>query len=358
MCKRNLLIKLIIIFLILSSIICKEESAKKENNEENSKMQDSSEQTRAQNINNINKILNDNTKEEKVFDLLFLIDATGSMDNYIQAAKDETESISKELRQLYPEYHFKYGYIFYRDPIDYHSDIHQIIDLTDQVNDLPEQIGKIIATGGGDLPEDWAGAYKLVNEKINWRNGLRVIIHLADAGAHGKEFTSYDKYPLEGEKLKTELLKCSKNNINIFGFVITEDSRNSFEQCQSYYKSKGGSYEIYDFEIDKKYQYYHHYRKFSDKGKISEDIPKTPEYHSCSRCPKGYFRSTEEIPEYFYESDKAIGGVPTIEESEFALNIGKRGSCYRTANPDEERQKIINTEFKEKVLTSLKTILH
>ena len=48
---------------------------------------------------------------------------------------------------------------------------------------------------------NWAGAYKLVNEKINWRNGLRVIIHLADAGAHGKEFTAYDKYPLEGEKL-------------------------------------------------------------------------------------------------------------------------------------------------------------
>ena len=45
---------------------------------------------------------------------------------------------------------------------------------------------------------NWAGAYKLVNEKINWRNGLRVIIHLADADAHGKEFTAYDKYPLEG----------------------------------------------------------------------------------------------------------------------------------------------------------------
>ena len=153
MCKRNLIIKLIIIFLITSSIKCKEESTKKENNEENSKMQDSSEQTRAQNINNINKILNDNTNEEKVFDLLFLIDATGSMENYIQATKDETENISKEFRQLYPEYHFKYGYKFYRDPIDYQSDIHEIIDLTDQVNDLPEQIGKIRSTGGGDLPE-------------------------------------------------------------------------------------------------------------------------------------------------------------------------------------------------------------
>jgi uncharacterized protein with von Willebrand factor type A (vWA) domain len=105
------------------------------------------------NIVKMNKILSDNNAEEKLFDLLFVIDATGSMSSYIRAAKDETENISKELRQLYPEYHFKYGYKFYRDPIDYQSDIHEIIDLTDQVNDLREQIGKIRATGGGDLPE-------------------------------------------------------------------------------------------------------------------------------------------------------------------------------------------------------------
>ena len=43
-------------------------------------------------------------------------------------------------------------------------------------------------------------------------------MHLADAGAHGKEFTLTDKYPLEGDKLKSELLKCSQNNIKIFGY--------------------------------------------------------------------------------------------------------------------------------------------
>jgi len=42
--------------------------------------------------------------------------------------------------------------------------------------------------GGGDEPEDWVGAYKLVNEKISWRNGNKLIIHLADAGVHGKLF--------------------------------------------------------------------------------------------------------------------------------------------------------------------------
>ena len=84
---------------------------------------------------------------------------------------------------------------------------------------------------------------------------LKVINHLTDSDAHGKEFTIYDNYPLEGEKLKAELLKFCKNNINIFGFVLTEDSRNSFEQCQNYYKGNGGSYEIYDFEIDKKHNF-------------------------------------------------------------------------------------------------------
>ena len=172
------------------------------------------------NISKINKILSDNTVEEKVFDLLFVIDATGSMSSYIRAAKDETENIAKELRNSYPEYNFQYGYIFYRDPIDSPSDIHETINLTDKVNSLPEQIKTIKADGGGDLPEDWVGAFKLANEKISWRNGLKVIIHLADAGAHGKEFTLSDKYPEESAKLKEELLKCCQKKLKFLDMLL------------------------------------------------------------------------------------------------------------------------------------------
>ena len=69
------------------------------------------------------------------------------------------------------------------------------------------------AQGGGDLPEDWAGAYKKVNEEIKWRNGTKVIFHLPDAGAHGKLFTPYDYYSDEEQKLITELIKCSVKKI-------------------------------------------------------------------------------------------------------------------------------------------------
>ena len=175
------------------------------------------------------------------------------MSSYIKAAKEETQNISQDLKQTYPEMMFKYGYVFYRDPIDSKDDIHETIDLTENVNSIPGEISKIKAYGGGDIPEDWVGAYKIANEKISWRNGIRIIIHLADAGAHGILFTKYDKYPEEEEKLIKELKKCLKKNIDIFGYVILEESRNSFEQCSKIYRSKGGSYEILNFFQNQNY---------------------------------------------------------------------------------------------------------
>ena len=200
-------------------------------------------------LKKIKNILSDDINNgNNDFDIVFLVDATGSMSSYIIAAKEETKNIADELRKLYPEKMFQYGYIFYRDPIDSKNDTHDVIDLTDNVNSLPEQINVISATGGGDIPEDWVGAYKLANEKISWRNGIKVIIHLADAGAHGKLFTKSDKYPEEEEKLIYELDRCAEKGIKIFGYVIRDDAQNSFNECANIYRKKGGSYEILQFD--------------------------------------------------------------------------------------------------------------
>ena len=201
------------------------------------------------NLDKIGKMLSDAGKSKlKEFDIVFVIDATGSMDSYIEAAKCTAKDISITLRLKFPDTNFQYGYVFYRDPIDSPGDFHEIINLTDNVNSLPEQIGKIFAQGGGDMPEDWAGAYKKVNEEIKWRNGTKVIFHLADAGAHGKLFTFSDKYPDEEQKLINELNICCEQKVKIFGFVIKEDARNTFEKCKEIYLKKGGIYEIYNLE--------------------------------------------------------------------------------------------------------------
>ena len=200
-------------------------------------------------LKKIKNILSDDINNgNNDFDIVFLVDATGSMDSYIIAAKEETKNIADELQKLYPEKMFQYGYIFYRDPVDSNYDTHDIIDLTDNVDSLPAQIEVIDATGGGDLPEDWAGAYKLANEKISWRKGIKVIIHLADAGAHGKLFTKNDKHQEEEEKLIYELNRCAEKGIKIFGYVIKDEAQNTFNECANIYRKKGGSFEILQFE--------------------------------------------------------------------------------------------------------------
>ena len=305
------------------------------------------------NIVKMNKILSDNNAKDKVFDLLFVIDATGSMSSYIRAAKDETENISKELRNLYPEYNFQYGYIFYRDPIDSPSDKHEIINLTDKVNTLPNEIKKISAYGGGDMPEDWVGAFKLANEGINWRNGMKVIIHLADAGAHGKEFTLSDKYPEESEKLKQELLKCCQKKIKIFGYVITEDARNSFNQSQNYYRSNGGCYEICEFKIAEIYSEssseeeikYRRRRKEKFKEKCKKKCMKYDKSESDSeeeeKCKKKRKKKSKRKKEDSDEDDEM-----DMEED----------FCYEEKNKSSKQNKI-NTEFREKVIGSIKSII-
>jgi histone H4 len=229
---------------------------------------------------NIKTVINyDIVENSKNFDVLYLIDATGSMSSYITAAKEETKNIASQLKNIYPDMKFKYGYIFYRDPIDSKSDIHEIIDLTDDINSLSEKIGKIEAMGGGDLPEDWVGAYKLANEKINWRNGNKVIIHLTDAGAHGKLFTPNDNYPEEEKKLIDEIEKCAKKKINIFGYIIQEPSRNTFEELAKIFRKKGGSFEIFDFNLSNNNNI--NTNLFSSsiikpKNEVPERNPKTP----------------------------------------------------------------------------------
>ena len=332
-----------------------------------------SENQNEKNISRINKILSDNNAEEKVFDLVFVIDATGSMSSYITAAKDETENISKELRSLYPEYNFQYGYVFYRDPIDSHDDIHEIINLTDQVNSLPEKIKKIRAYGGGDIPEDWVGAFKLVNENITWRNGLKVIIHLADAGAHGKEFTLSDKYPEESKKLKKELLKCCKNQVKIFGYVITEDARHSFNESQNYYRSNGGSYEICDFKIaggsygyddysdsddDIKYKSFKKGCKKKVKAKRKEESEDEIEYEECKEKEELKMSKKKKMKKKCSsdesDEDKDDYDEDICDEDEY---IGKKKEKKYKGHELSSKQGAINSTFKTRVLKSVKSAM-
>jgi len=89
---------------------------------------------------------------------------------------------------------------------------------------------------------------------MNWRKGIKLIIHIADAGAHGEEFTKGDIFINEGPKLTSLIQQCAKNKINIIGFKINEEPAQSFEKITEIYNDykmsnmdNGQFIEIYEF---------------------------------------------------------------------------------------------------------------
>ena len=123
-----------------------------------------------------------------------MIDSTGSMSNWIEGVKNKCEEISRNLKVNIKNFDMKFGGVFYRDPIDEPSDENEHQPLG-SVENLKAKMVSISAIGGGDTPEDWVGGYRLALDKVlmKWRkNSIKIIIHIADAGAHSLRFSDGD----------------------------------------------------------------------------------------------------------------------------------------------------------------------
>ena len=194
-------------------------------------------------------------------DIVYMIDSTGSMGSWINGVKEKCIEILKKLNEnpKLENYDIKFGGVFYRDPVDQPKDIHEEQPLKD-VNELQTKLASISATGGGDIPEDWVGAYEIVlnDEKMKWRkDSKKIIIHIADAGAHTLRFSDGDtKHNTKDQEIKlVDLIKkCAKKKISIFGYQINQTPKKSFVECKKIYDSvkqderkEKCSYEINEF---------------------------------------------------------------------------------------------------------------
>ena len=191
-----------------------------------------------------------------------MIDSTGSMEDWINGVKNKCQDILDKLNEnkKLKLYNIKFGGVFYRDPIDTvdkeKKDEHEHQPLGN-VDELKIKMKDINTKGGGDTPEDWVGAYKLALDKscMKWRKrSIKIIIHIADAGAHTLRFSDGDKKHNKKEyeiELVNLIKKCAEEKINIFGYQIGEEPKKSFTECKKIYDSvkfKQCNYDIYHFE--------------------------------------------------------------------------------------------------------------
>ena len=128
--------------------------------------------------------------------IAFLMDCTGSMEQWIQAAKKHIQTIVETTQTQHGnDIHMRVGFIGYRDYGDPERFV--VEDFADATTIL-QRIRDVHAEGGDDIAEDVAGGLFHVKQ-LSWDDAdIKLLFHIADAPPHGIQFHARflsDRFP-------------------------------------------------------------------------------------------------------------------------------------------------------------------
>ena len=120
----------------------------------------------------------------KNVDILFAVDATGSMGDEIEYLKEEMLDIISKVDEKYTELNINLGSVFYRDVTDDY--IVKYCDLSDDISKTDAFIKNQFAAGGGDFPEAVDKAMQTAVNEITWSDNAvaRIMFLILDAPPH------------------------------------------------------------------------------------------------------------------------------------------------------------------------------
>ncbi|MBS0443681.1 MAG: VWA domain-containing protein [Proteobacteria bacterium] len=116
-------------------------------------------------------------------DLVFLVDATGSMGDEIAKLKASMLSMSQQISRLPGQPDICYGLVAYRDRGD--AFLTRAHDFTDDLAAFQGVLARVQAGGGGDMPEALNEALHETVHRMSWRSeAARLVVLVADAPPH------------------------------------------------------------------------------------------------------------------------------------------------------------------------------
>lgn len=133
-------------------------------------------------------------KQPKI-QVVFALDATGSMSGLIGAAKEKIWSIAGSLAQANPAPIVEMGLVFYRDRGDEFITKH--VPLSRDMDKVYEQLMMISAAGGGDSPESVNQALHEAINRFSWDTSAcvyRTVFLVGDCPPH-MDYPQDIKYP-------------------------------------------------------------------------------------------------------------------------------------------------------------------
>lgn len=128
-------------------------------------------------------------------DVLFLIDATGSMGDEIERLKASMISVAEQIAALPSAPDARFSMVVYRDRGDEY--LTRSFDFTGDVVTFTEALGEVVADGGGDTPEALGAGLDEAVGGVSWRGDdtVKLTFLLADAPPHLAGEPGYEDEP-------------------------------------------------------------------------------------------------------------------------------------------------------------------
>jgi hypothetical protein len=162
-------------------------------------------------------------------DVLFLVDATGSMADEIAKIQSTIFDVSARIDALPENPNVRYGLVTYRDRGD--SFVTRSYEFTPDVRDYAQNLNTVFADGGGDYPESLNEGLHDALHSVEWRgqDTVQLIFLIADAPPHLDYAQDYD-YAVEMEN-------AARRGIKIFPIAssgLDDQGEYSFRQIAQY----------------------------------------------------------------------------------------------------------------------------
>ena len=140
------------------------------------------------------------------------------------------------------------GFIGYRDIYEEYVDL----DFTKEHSYIENQISDVIASGGGDIPEDVAWAFERALNK-SWKSDAKFIVFVADAPGHGRKYGPYDEVYFNGipgrKEIEDSIEELARDYVSMFCFRIHSDTDIMFNIFKNVYDNYNStSFELVDIE--------------------------------------------------------------------------------------------------------------
>ena len=141
-------------------------------------------------------------------DVVFVLDATGSMADELDAVKTQIRQMMDKVQSGQPRPYVRFGLVAFRDRGDEYVTRSQ--PLTDDISVIQTALSAVVADGGGDTPEAVNQALHAGIQEMNWnydQKTRRLLFLIGDAAPHMDYADDFD--------YRTELAVAHQKGIKV-----------------------------------------------------------------------------------------------------------------------------------------------